>query len=140
MNKCLSQCYLLIAWLISLSAMLISLYSTYILNIIPCPLCWFQRTCLYPLVIIIGIAAYKDDAHIVPFVTPLPLIGSLFALYQYLEQMLPGFSPIQFCKVGSVQCATIHFQWLGFITYPFLSILACLFIYAFLKLAYQKKQ
>lgn len=139
MDNSKRQLYLFLAWLISLTAMIFSLYSTYMLNISPCPLCWFQRVCLYPLVIILGIAAFKDDNHIVPYIIALPVIGFLFALYQYLEQMIPGFSPIKLCRANGVPCSTIHFQWLGFITYPFLSMLASLFITLFLLLTYKKR-
>jgi len=139
MDNSTRQLYLFLAWLISLIAMILSLYSTYVLNISPCPLCWFQRVCLYPLVIILGIAAFKDDSFIVPYIVALPVIGFLFALYQYLEQMIPGFAPIQLCRANGVPCSTIHFQWLGFITYPFLSMLACLLITLFLALSYRKR-
>ena len=119
------QTLLLFAWLISLTALLATLYSSEMLNMPVCYLCWYQRICTYPLVIILGIAAYKNEAHIIPYVIAFPILNCVFAIYQYLEQMIPGFSPIAVCS-PDVPCSTIHLKLLGFITYPFLSLLASL--------------
>jgi disulfide bond formation protein DsbB len=140
MTESVKPICLFLAWLLCLIATIVTLYSSYFLNIPPCPLCWFQRCCLYPLVIILGIAAYRADSSIVPYVFLLPLISSLLALYQYLEQMIPGFSPIQLCTATGPQCSTIHFQWLGFITYPFISMIASLTLLFLLFLAYRTKK
>ena len=135
-NSHLKQIWLFLAWLIALIAMVVTLYSQYVLAIPPCPLCWYQRTALYPLVIILGMAAYRGRADVIPYAIPLSIISAGFALYQYAEQMIPGFAPIQFCTASSVQCSNIHFKWLGFITYPLLSFAASIIILAFLLLAH----
>lgn len=119
---------LFFAWIISLIAMLTTLYFSEILQWPVCPLCWYQRIALYPLVILLGIAAYKDDRAIISYAIPFPLIGLFFAVYQYLEQMIPGFAPIEFCRDGAVACSTIHLKLFGFITIPFLSAIACVMI------------
>lgn|SRR3990167_4139806 len=123
--------YLFFAWLIALIAMLATLFASEILKLPVCVLCWYQRICLYPLVVLLGTAAYRDDKNIILYATPFPVIGFFFALYQYLEQMIPNFSPISFCT-QNISCSTIHFKWLGFITFPFLSMLACVFIFILL--------
>ncbi len=96
-----SQLLLLLAWLIALSAMLISLYGSEILHQPVCPLCWYQRICLYSLAIILGIAAFRDDPLIAPYAITLACIGGAFALYHYLQQMVPGFHPIDFCSAAN---------------------------------------
>ena len=136
-NSTRKQIGLFLAWLTALIAMIVTLYSQYVLAIPPCPLCWYQRTALYPLVIILGIAAYRGTTDIIPYVITLPVISAVFALYQYAEQMIPGFAPIQFCSTSSVQCSNIHFKWLGFITYPLLSFVASIVILALLLIANQ---
>jgi disulfide bond formation protein DsbB len=108
--------------------MLTTLFFSEIVQWPVCPLCWYQRIALYPLVILLGMAAYKNDRAIIPYAMPFPLIGLFFAVYQYLEQMIPGFSPIEFCKDGAVSCSTIHLKLLGFITIPFLGAIACVMI------------
>ena len=126
---------LFFAWLISLIAMVGTLFFSDILQWAVCPLCWYQRIAVYPLVILLGMAAYQDDRAIIPYALPFPLIGFFFAAYQYLEQMIPGFAPIEFCKAGMVSCSIIHFKLLGFITIPFLSALACACIFVLLFIA-----
>lgn len=120
------------AWLIALIALMVSLYASVMLQMPVCDLCWYQRICIYPLVVILGIAAYCSDVGIIKYAIPLAIIGALFALYQYLEQMIPGFAPIALCGVGGPDCSQIHFKWLGFITFPFVSLIGCLGIIFFL--------
>jgi len=122
---------LFFAWFIALVAMLSTLLAEYILHWPVCPLCWYQRICIYPLVILLGMAAFKNEKTIIPYALPFPVMGFLFAAYQYCEQMIPGFAPIDFCTQG-VPCNTIHLQLLGFITIPFLSMVACGMILALL--------
>ena len=125
---------LFIAWLVVLLAMLFSLYSSEVLGMSVCHLCWYQRICLFPLVLILGIGAYKGDVQVVRYAIGLPMIGGIFAVYQYLEQMVPGFSPINICSVGG-DCSVIHFKWFGFVTFPSLSLLTCVVITVLLWLA-----
>ncbi len=122
------------AWLISLIGTLATLYLSEVLAWPVCHLCWYQRICLFPLTIILGIACFRDDKHIVPYILPLPIIGAVFSLYQYLEQMIPGFAPINVCGAGP-SCSDIHLQLLGFITLPLLGLIGFLVQAAFLWLA-----
>lgn len=137
MRHCFSRYSLYFAWLTVLTATLISLYFSAIQGMYVCELCWYQRICLYPLVIILGIATYREDKNIVRYVMPLTIIGFLFSLYQYLEQMVPGFSSISFCG-SSNECAQINWSLWGFITLPLLSMIANLIIIFFLTLALRR--
>ena len=47
------------AWLFSLMATLGSLYVSEILEYAPCPMCWYQRICVFPMAICLGTAAYR---------------------------------------------------------------------------------
>jgi disulfide bond formation protein DsbB len=104
-------------WLLALVATLMSLYLSEIRLLPVCHLCWYQRICLYPIVIILGIATYRNFRGIVVYVLPFTVIGFFLAGYQYLEQMIPGFSPIKFCGMGPA-CSEIHVKLFGFITLP----------------------
>jgi len=121
------QWCLFFAWFIALLALIATLYASQVLLLPVCHLCWFQRICIYPLVLILGIAAFRNDGHIAIYTIPLALLGALFALYQTLLQIFPHFSPIDICGM-EVSCHDIHMALLGFITYPLLSVLACLLI------------
>ena len=130
----MKQYGLFFAWMIALLAMLGTLFASEILHWPVCVLCWYQRICIYPLVILLGIAAFKNDSAIVPYAMPFPALGFLFALYQYLEQMIPGFGPIHLCGTD-ISCATTQMKWLGFITLPFLSMVACVSIVVLIALS-----
>ena len=131
------QMILFFAWLIALCAFITTLFASSVLHWPVCQLCWYQRIAIYPLVILLGIAAYKNDLHMIPYALPFPFIGFLFAVYQYAEQMIPGFSPIHFC-VQNIPCNTIHLKLLGFITIPFLSASGCVLIFVLLWCAKHK--
>ena len=130
---------LFFAWLIALIALLATLFASEILKLPVCVLCWYQRICIYPLVILLGMAAYRNDNNIAVYAMPFSIIGFCFAVYQYCEQMIPNFSPIAFCT-QAIPCNTIHFKLLGFITFPFLSAIACLFIFIFLMYSEHNQQ
>ena len=134
-----TQAYLLAAWLIAITATLGSLYSSEILNLPICHLCWYQRICIYPLSLILVIGAFRNDAAAVLYALPMTALGFIFALYQYLQQMIPGFAPIEVCGNGP-HCDTIHVNLLGFITLPFLSMLAAALIAAILIMALISKK
>src|SRR5438105_4210521 len=95
---------LFFAWLIALCAFIATLFASEVLHWPVCVLCWYQRICIYPLVILLGIAAFKNDNLIIPYALPFPILGFIFAAYQYCEQMIPGFAPINFCGQG-ISCS-----------------------------------
>lgn len=115
------------AWLCTLAGLLLSLVLSNMYHWPICHLCWYQRMCLYPLVLILGIACFREDRHVGIYAIPLSLIGAALALYQYLEQMIPGFAPIDVCGSGP-NCSSIHMKLLGFITLPFISLLGFVLI------------
>ena len=128
------QWALFIAWLIALLSFIITLYGSIILSLPVCHLCWYQRICIYPLIVILGIATFRSDGQVALYTIPLAVIGWIFAFYQYLLQMIPSFSPIGVCGNGP-NCSEIHLKLLGFITYPFLSMAACMLLVILLYVA-----
>ncbi|ACJ20008.1 disulfide bond formation protein B [Coxiella burnetii] len=124
------------AWLTALIATLGSLYLSLVRHIPVCDLCWYQRVCIYPLTILLGIAAYRTDRGVVKYALPLVVLGFLFSIYQYLQQMIPGFAPINLCGSTSPHCSEIHWEIFGFITLPFLGMLATLIMSFFLIMAF----
>ncbi|GAB3797654.1 disulfide oxidoreductase [Virgibacillus kimchii] len=119
----ISQLSLYAAWLVSIVATLGSLYFSEIRGFVPCELCWYQRILMYPLSLILGIATFQNDRSVKKYVLPMALIGGSISLYHYLEQKVPGFAPIKPCASG-VPCSAEYINWLGFITIPFLALIA----------------
>lgn len=112
---------LYLAWLVAVVATLGSLYFSEIKEFIPCELCWYQRILMYPLSILLGIAAFFDEHHIRKYVLPLSILGMLISTFHYMEQKIPGFAAIKPCTQG-VPCNAQYINWFGFVTIPFLAL------------------
>jgi disulfide bond formation protein DsbB len=76
---------LYLAWVVALVATLGSLYFSEVRGFRPCVLCWYQRVAMYPLSVILGVAALGSDLRIRRYVLPLAVIGWAVALLQNLE-------------------------------------------------------
>lgn len=128
---------LYLAWAVSLSGTVLSLYFGEILGIEPCNLCWYQRIFLFPLAILLGIGAYRDDRNIVPYALPLATVGALVAIYHTVGQWIPELFREAVCGPGQ-DCRTPIFTLFGFINFPFLSAAGFILIFALLLLARKK--
>ncbi|KZS44891.1 disulfide oxidoreductase [Paenibacillus glucanolyticus] len=113
----------LFAWIVSIISTCGSLYFSEVLFFEPCKLCWFQRICMYPLTVILGYAALKDDRMIAKLSYPFVLIGLIIAIYHYLGQKISSIGKLLPCSVG-VPCNVDYIDWFGFITIPLLSLVA----------------
>lgn len=114
---------LYIAWVQALVAMLASLYASEIAHITPCILCWYQRIFMFPLVAILAVGIIRKDKNTPYYALPLSISGFLIALYHYLLQMGVIPESVAPCTAG-VSCASRLVQWFGFVTIPFLSLVA----------------
>lgn len=119
------------AWVVTLVATLGSLYWSEMLQMEPCTLCWYQRIFLFPLVLILGISAYKKDARIIPYALTLSSAGALVALYHIFLQK-KAIAP--HCK-----CTDAGLLYFGWMTPAMLSLGAFVLISALLLFARKKK-
>jgi disulfide bond formation protein DsbB len=124
---------LYVAWVVAVIATLGSLYFSEIREFVPCELCWIQRIFMYPLAIILGIAAFNNEINMKKYVLPLSIIGGSISLYHYLVQKVPGFADIKPCVQG-VPCNIQYINWFGFVTIPFLALTAFTLISIFMVL------
>ncbi|WP_026576808.1 disulfide oxidoreductase [Bacillus sp. UNC438CL73TsuS30] len=114
---------LLLAWVAAIIATLGSLYFSEVEHFIPCTLCWYQRILMYPLVVILGIAGYRNDLTIYRYVLPLSIIGMIISGYHTVLQKIPYLQQFEMCTTG-VPCSKDYLNWLGFITIPMLAFVA----------------
>lgn len=122
---------LLFAFVVSLVAMLGSLFYSEIAQYTPCKLCWYQRILIYPQVVLFGIAFAKRDKHIAIYSIVLSVLGSGIALYHYLIQIGTIGEILPCTTVGySVSCAEKFVMNYGYITIPMMSLSAFLLILA----------
>lgn len=115
------------AWIVSIVALLGSLYFSEVKHFIPCEMCWYQRILMYPLVIILGFASLSGQYIFKALVMCFSVIGLCFSVFHYMEQKVPGFASIKPCTSG-VPCSSMYINWFGFITIPFLAATAFLII------------
>ena len=110
-----------------------SLYMSEIRHFEPCVFCWYQRICMYPLVVLLGIAALRRDRGIWRYALPIALIGAAISTYHYLHERFPE-SVSTACSLEA-SCSTLwiwefHFlslpgmAWVGFITICTLMLIA----------------
>ncbi len=94
---------LYIIWVVSSLGTLGSLYIGE-----PSYLDWYQRICLFPLVFIAGIAAWRGFLSIAPYFIPQALIGLGCSLYQILLLKKPAwFSSFYSEQVSSPSCSFV---------------------------------
>lgn len=114
---------LFLCWLLVTSSTLGSIFFSSVMEFAPCVLCWYQRICLFPLVLIIGMGLFPADKKVVRYALPLAITGWLIALYHSL--LYSGIIPesIQPCSQG-VSCTEEYIDLFGFVTIPMLSLLS----------------
>lgn len=115
------------AWLVAIIATLGSLYFSEVRMFVPCALCWWQRVLMYPLVLILGVATFREDYSAWRYAVPLSLTGLGISTYHYLLQKVPALTGPSSCATG-VPCSGQYINWLGFITIPLLAGTAFLLI------------
>ena len=120
MSKKLENALLMI-WVVSLIAMLGSLYFSEIRGYEPCTLCWYQRILMYPIVLIATVAYIQKNAKIALTTAVFSFIGAATSLYHYSLQKLE-FLQSTAPACGRVPCTGQYINWLGFITIPFLAL------------------
>jgi disulfide bond formation protein DsbB len=117
--KLLKKHALLIAFLLVLSATLLSLIYSEIIGYEACILCWIQRFLIYPQVIILGLALlyhFKDVFH---YIIGINITGMIVSTYQYYYQIT---NTSLTCTFGEISCSTKFIFELGYITIPLMSL------------------
>jgi disulfide bond formation protein DsbB len=123
---------LFLASIVALVAMLGSLYYSEVANFPPCELCWYQRIAMYPLVVILGIAAWRRDYGVRRYVLPLAAIGAAISIYHYQLERFPSQTSLS-CT-AEVPCTTVWVWRFHYISIAFMALSAFALIVALLLL------
>ena len=75
---------LLAAWLLALFASFAVLFIGEVMGQQPCVLCWYQRIAMFPLALILGIAAWRGDLGAWRYGLPIAVAGLLVAAFHSL--------------------------------------------------------
>jgi disulfide bond formation protein DsbB len=109
-----------IAFLVAATSTAGSLYFSEVANFVPCQLCWFQRIAMYPLALILLVAALRGDRSVRWYAGPLAAGGAVISTYHYLIEWRPSLEG-GVCGLGP-SCADIWFRELGFVTLAFMAL------------------
>ena len=112
-----------------------SLFFSEVAGFFPCELCWYQRICMYPLTIIVLVAALANDHRVARYLLPLPIVGAAVSAYHLLvENQIVGQSRGCFLSAPG-GCATKWIEEFGYVTIPTLALSAFLLGAVFLLFA-----
>jgi disulfide bond formation protein DsbB len=127
-----------LAFIVALGTTLGSLYLSEIAHFTPCPLCWYQRICMYPLALALLVGALRKDHDVYAYVLPPALIGAAFAIYHTQLQAFPN-QHSSFCK--TTEPCTVRYVWeFGFVSIPFMSLSAFAFIITMMMLIRSRRR
>lgn len=111
---------LTLAWLVALVATLGSLYFSEVANYTPCKLCWYQRIAMYPMALILGIAALNRDLNVRRYVIPMLAVGSAISIYHYVLQRWPNLETAS-CD-PTAPCTATYVWKFHYISIPFMAL------------------
>ena len=117
---------LAMGFLVALVATLGSLYFSEIAHFEPCRYCWFQRIAMYPLVPVLGVAAWRKDGGARLSAGLLAGSGLVLSTYHYLLQRFPSLDGGS-CSVG-IPCTAAYVDEFGFISIPYMAFSGFAFI------------
>jgi disulfide bond formation protein DsbB len=109
-----------LAFLVAGGAMAGSLYFSEVANYLPCRLCWFQRIAMYPLAVILLIAALRGDRAIRWYAIPLAVLGACVSIYHYLVEWHPQLEG-DACDPTN-PCSLVWFREFGFVTLSLMAL------------------
>jgi disulfide bond formation protein DsbB len=112
---------LFLAWALAITATLGALFIGEVMGQTPCMMCWFQRAFMFPLAVILGVAAFRSDFEVWWYAIPLAGIGALLAFYHsllYSGVIAETLSP---CSQG-VSCKGDNMVIFGLLPLPLLAL------------------
>lgn len=140
LRRGLSGFELPLAWLVATVATSGSLYFSEVAGFLPCRLCWFQREAMYPLVLLLALAALpplrRRARLLLPLLMILPFTGLAISAHHHYIERFPAAESAS-CKIG-IPCSTRWIWEFGYISIPVLAGTAFAFISVLLLFAYRR--
>lgn len=111
---------LLLAAAVAVVATLGSLYYSEIADFPPCRLCWYQRIGMYPLAVVLPIAAWRRDRQVRWYALPLAVVGGAVSIYHLAIERFPSLEPGA-CEITN-PCSIIWVERFGYLTIPAMAL------------------
>jgi disulfide bond formation protein DsbB len=113
---------LVLGFIVAAISMSGSLYFSEAAHFTPCKLCWYQRIAMYPLVPLLGVAAWRRDDGIRPYAATLATLGAAVSAYHVLLERAPSLESGA-CDVTN-PCTIIWVRRFGYLTIPTMALSA----------------
>jgi len=98
-----------------------SLYFSEVTGYVPCTLCWYQRILMYPIALVSLTAVLRRETPFA-YIGVLAAVGAPISLYHWLLERFPDMDA-GVCS-ATTPCTLVWFEELGFITLPFMALVA----------------
>jgi disulfide bond formation protein DsbB len=98
-----------------------SLYLSEVAGYLPCALCWYQRIAMYPLTIVLGVAALRGDRQVWRTAVPLAVIGAGVSVWHIAIERNPSLGG-GVCDPAA-PCAIRWVEEFGFLTLPTMALI-----------------
>ena len=110
------------AWMIALLSTLSALFIGEVMGQAPCVLCWFQRAFMFPLAVILLVAALRTDAEVWRYALPLAVAGWFIAAFHTLQYAGVIPKALEPCSDTGPSCSGAAMTILGGIPIPLLAL------------------
>ena len=118
-----------IAALVAAVAMAGSLYLSEGAHLVPCKMCWYQRSAMYPLAVLLLVAAIRRDWAFRPYGITLAGVGAVISTYHYLIERFPSLELGRGGGCDPTNPCTITLIWkFHYISIPFMALSAFVFV------------
>ena len=126
-NSFISKHVLWLGLIITGVSLIGSLIYSNVIGYQACMFCWYARILLYPQFFLFLLALIKRERVIIDYALLLSVIGIIVSGYHYFAIDL-GHVDLIACSSGGVSCATRYVYEFGFVTIPFMSLSAFVFL------------
>ena len=123
-----------LAFVVALVATIGSLWLSEGAHFVPCRLCWYQRIAMYPMSVILGIAAWRRDVSVRVYALPVVAIGATISIWHMLIERFPSLESASSCDPAN-PCSLIWVERFGYLTIPTMALSAFTLIATLLLLA-----
>ncbi|QEE43132.1 disulfide bond formation protein B (plasmid) [Rhizobium sp. WL3] len=109
------------AWIIAMGSTLGALFIGEVMGQAPCDLCWHQRAFMFPLAVLLAVAAFRSDARAWIYAVPLAAVGWSIAAFHNLLYFNIIPTAIKPCGQGP-SCSGSGMLLFGTLPIPLLSL------------------
>ena len=110
-----------LAFVVAAVATLGSLWLSEGADFVPCKLCWYQRIAMYPMAVILGVAALRRDAGVRRYALPVVAIGATISVWHILIERFPSLESSTSCELSN-PCSIIWTEHFGYMTIPTMAL------------------